>query len=198
MGRFDGTVPRDYKHRAEKKPARKPLPGWLWLLTGLLLGAFVMGLVWLRGQSEVAGGGWVGAQPERPPQAVPEKPEPKPKAVPRREPDFRFYDILANDRVPPKPGVEVAPRREPKPAPRSHRYLVQVGSFGSAGEADTVKARLILMGHDVRVDRAQVPGMGTRYRVRIGPYQGEQAARTVSQTLQSSGYDTALVRLDAG
>ena len=30
-------MPRDYKHRAQKKKAKKPLPGWLWLITGLLL-----------------------------------------------------------------------------------------------------------------------------------------------------------------
>ena len=32
----------DYKHRAQKRPPAKPLPVWLWLLTGLLLG----GLSW--------------------------------------------------------------------------------------------------------------------------------------------------------
>ena len=64
------AVPRDYKHRAQKEPKKKPLPGWLWLLTGLLLGGFIVGLVWLKGQADEAGGAWVGTKPDRPPQAA--------------------------------------------------------------------------------------------------------------------------------
>ncbi|MGB5773990.1 MAG: hypothetical protein WBP89_04960, partial [Sedimenticolaceae bacterium] len=65
-------MPRDYKHRAQKKPPKKPLPGWLWLFTGLLLGGFIVGLVWLKGQSTDTDAQWVGAQPDRPPQGKPQ------------------------------------------------------------------------------------------------------------------------------
>ena len=100
-------MPRDYKHRAQKRPSKKPLPAWLWLLTGLLLGGFIVGLVWLKGQSLDAGGEWVGAKPDRPPQGKAERAA-RVEVPPPPKPRFDFYNMLPKMEVV-VPDDELAP-----------------------------------------------------------------------------------------
>jgi cell division septation protein DedD len=175
-------VPRDYKYRAQRKPKKKPLPAWLWLLTGLLLGAFIFGLVWLRGQSQDAGGGWVGAQPDRLPQG-PVSEKPTAEVPPPPKPRFDFYDLLPKmEVVVPDEELDAPPVPSPvSPAESSgpSRYLVQVGSFRAAEDADRLKAQLALLGFEARVVPARIDNRQMRYRVRLGPHVGKDAVNTV-------------------
>lgn len=187
-------MPRDYKHRAQRKPKKKPLPGWLWLLTGLLLGGFIVGLVWLRGQSELAGGGWVGAEPDRPPQgptkreAVVEVPSPP-------KPRFDFYNMLPEmEVVVPDEELVEAPARSGADAAEV-TYLVQVGSFRQAADADRLKAQLALLGFEAQVTTARISAQDTRYRVRSGPHQGRQAVNAMRKRLADSGFDGIVIRV---
>lgn len=192
-------MPRDYKHRAQRKPQRKPLPGWLWLLTGLLLGGFVVGLVWLRGESVQTGGDWIGARPESLPQGrpAPARVEPQPVAP---KPRFDFYNELPNMEVL-VPDEELD--REPTAAPAAAaaaeaRYLLQVGSFRRAADADRLKAQLALLGFEARVETARVDGGELRYRVRSGPYQGREEVNRVRRRLAENGHQVIAIRLQPG
>ena len=192
-------MPRDYKHRAQRKPQKKPLPGWLWLLTGLLLGGFIVGLVWLRGESVHTGGDWVGVRPENPPQGrpAPARVQQEP-AVPK--PRFDFYNDLPNMEVL-VPDEELD--REPAAAPAAAaaaeaRYLLQVGSFRRAADADRLKAQLALLGFEARVEMARVDGGEQRYRVRSGPYQGRDEVNRVRRRLAENGHQVIAIRLQAG
>ena len=49
------------------------------------------------------------------------------------------------------------------------RYLLQAGAFGASGDAETVKAKIAMLGLNARVESAQISGK-TVYRVRMGPY----------------------------
>ena len=51
----------------------------------------------------------------------------------------------------------------------SARYLLQAGAFGASGDAESVKAKIALLGLSARVESAQI-GNKTVYRVRMGPY----------------------------
>lgn len=191
-------MPRDYKHRAQRKPQKKPLPGWLWLLTGLLLGGFIVGLVWLRGESVQTGGDWVGARPENPPQGrpAPARAEPE-RAAPK--PRFDFYNELPNMEVL-VPDEELD--REPAAAAAASaapdaRYLLQVGSFRRAADADRLKAQLALLGFEARVETARVEGGELRYRVRSGPYQGREAVNRARHRLAENGHQVIAIRLQA-
>jgi cell division protein FtsN len=190
-------VPRDYKHRAQRKPSKKPLPAWLWLLTGLLLGGFIVGLVWLRGQSQDVGGGWVGAQPDRPPQG-PVREAPAAENPPPPKPRFDFYNLL------PKMEVVVPDEELGAPAPAAtapsepagtERYLVQVGSFREAADADRLKAQLALLGFEARVVAARLENRETRYRVRLGPHEGRDAVNAVRTRLGENGFQGIVIRL---
>ena len=51
----------------------------------------------------------------------------------------------------------------------SARYLLQAGAFGASGDAESLKARIAMLGLSARVESAQI-GDKTVYRVRMGPY----------------------------
>jgi cell division protein FtsN len=191
-------VPRDYKHRAQKKPPKKPLPGWLWLLTGLLLGGFIVGLVWLKGQSAEGGGEWVGARPDRPPQGKAE-PARRVEVPPPPKPRFDFYNLLPKmevvvpeDELDQEPaGVAGAPPAEPA------TYLLQVGSFRRSGDAESLKAQLALLGFEARVVSARIGAQDTRFRVRSGPFHGKDALNKARSRLAENGYKGLVIRVDA-
>ncbi len=193
-------MPRDYKHRAQRKPTKKPLPGWLWLLTGLLLGGFIVGLVWLNGQATDPGGDWVTAKPDRPPTG---KPSPSPKAAEVPDPPkprFDFYNMLPEmEVVVPEEELDqpAAPRPNAEPTTaKPERYLVQVGSFRRTEDADRMRAQLALLGFEAKVVSAKINDKDTRYRVRSGPYQGAPAVNAARKRLADNGFNSIVIRAD--
>jgi DedD protein len=64
----------------------------------------------------------------------------------------------------------------PSPAGREGGYQLQVSSFRTQNEADTFSGQLRTRGHKAYVVEAHVPGRGTWYRVRIGPFTSQHAA----------------------
>jgi DedD protein len=62
------------------------------------------------------------------------------------------------------------------PAGREGGYQLQVSSFRTQTEADQFAAQLRARGHKAYVVEAHVPGRGTWYRVRIGPFPSQHAA----------------------
>lgn len=65
------------------------------------------------------------------------------------------------------------PAASPAPAAASAddgaRYILQAGAFGASGDAESLKARIALLGLNARVESAAINGK-TVYRVRMGPY----------------------------
>ena len=188
-------MPRDYKHRAQKRKAKKPLPGWLWLITGVMLGGFISGLFWLQGQSSDVGGEWVGAKPDRPPQGKPQAAR-RAEVPPPPKPRFDFYTMLPemevvvpDDELDQEPAGAVA--REEAPA----NYVVQVGSFRKSQDADRLKAELALLGFEARVVSARIGAQDTRYRVRTGPYRGKKSLDNARKRLADNGLRGMVIRL---
>lgn len=62
------------------------------------------------------------------------------------------------------------------PAGREGGYQLQVSSFRTQGEADGFATQLRARGHKAYVVEAHVPGRGTWFRVRIGPFSTQRAA----------------------
>jgi cell division protein FtsN len=189
-------VPRDYKYRARNKPKKKPLPGWLWLLTGLLLGGFITGLVWLQGQSDEHAAEWAGTPPERPPQGTPQQPPRSVDTTPPK-PRFDFYNMLPEMEVavPVEPveqrPLPSPPKPEPEPeqvAAEPQSVLLQIGSFRRSADADRMRAQLALIGIEATVSSARIGPQDTRYRVRSGPYPSKAAASKDEQRLASNGF----------
>jgi cell division septation protein DedD len=79
-----------------------------------------------------------------------------------------------------KAATDVAQIDSPAPAeaPAGHDggYQLQVSSFHTEGEAQAFADQLRARGHKAYVLEAHVPGRGTWYRVRIGPFATQHAA----------------------
>ncbi len=65
-------------------------------------------------------------------------------------------------------------------APAGHEggFQLQVSSFRTQAEGDSFASQLRARGHKAYVVAANVPGRGTWYRVRIGPFASQHAAAT--------------------
>ncbi|SDW89536.1 SPOR domain-containing protein [Thiocapsa roseopersicina] len=177
---------------------------WSFLLGGML-GAFGVGLYWTQNPDAM----------QTPPTALPAKVE-RPAATP---PSFEFPNLLRDTEVdiaPPPPPPPAAPRPEPRieveprtavetvqpaavaapavPTSTTGRgFLVQVGSFRRAGDAERLKAELALLGITSRVEVATIPSGETYHRVRTGPYADQAAVDKVRGLLKRNGKDAMTI-----
>jgi len=126
--------------------------------------------------------------------AVSTTPPPAASGVDGR-PRFEFYKILTDkEGASTKSGhrPSTAPAKEsPKPSAQSGAYFLQAGSFSSAEDADKLKAKLALLGMEAGVQSADVPGKGTYYRVRLGPYHNTNELNAANNTLKQNGINDA-------
>lgn len=73
------------------------------------------------------------------------------------------------------------------------RYILQAGAFGGSGDAETVKAKIAMLGLNARVEAAQISGK-TIYRVRMGPYGTASELADAKAKLASGGLPAMAVR----
>lgn len=188
---------RDYKH-TRVKPDRKPVPGWVWMLTGLAIGLLVALLVYLQGQP---------SRPRTTPmpssQPAPVKAEEKKKTKtmkPASEENaglrYEFYTLLPESEVvipdqeltqaTAKPGTEAS---TPKAV-----YMLQAGSFRREQEAESLKAQLALIGIESSIEKVTVHG-DTWHRLRIGPFTSVRDVNETRNRLQRNDINAILVKL---
>lgn len=173
---------------SRRKPARRNstsrssgAPGWIWLLTGLVVGAFIASLVWLAKQPD-SGLPSANKLADNIKQAAPDTKQ-------LSKPIFEFYTRLSeseeivesveettavnNDMAP-----DASPAEETLPA----SYLLQAASFRNYKDADALKAKLILMGMDVKVETVGSHG-DTWHRVIVGPFTSTSRLAEARSTL---------------
>jgi cell division septation protein DedD len=78
-----------------------------------------------------------------------------------------------------------APSPETAQAGHDGGYQLQVSSFRSQAEAESFADQLRARGHKAYVLEARVPGRGTWYRVRIGPFATQHAAMQYRVTFEA-------------
>jgi cell division protein FtsN len=169
-------VARDYKN--PPKPARGNRM-WLGILLGIALGiAFAAGMAWwLRDALRVA---------FQPPPVAHDLPAPPPKPIePEVKPDYDFYELLPQSGASGETTPAPAPERADA-APGAEGYFVQAGSFQDAQDADTLKARLTLLGASVQIQTVDLPDKGRWHRVRLGPYASRAEAELTQKLLDEN------------
>lgn len=93
----------------------------------------------------------------------------------------------------PKPEPEPTPEPEAKPKPSKPaevdrdqaRFTLQISSFQSRVEADTLRAQMNAAGYKPYIVEAEVPDKGTWYRVRLGLYASYDDAIAAKQAFES-------------
>jgi len=178
---------------------RQGLPGWLWLLTGILIG---LGLAWYlfgKGYIPQPGGAAVtaesaeSAEPATPPGAE----EVAPRTKDSKRPQYDFFTVLPEMEVV-VPEQELIEQVQPKAdtaagTPEGARYLLQVGSFRDMSDADQLKARLALLGIVARVQAVTV-NEPTWHRVRVGPVASAREADDLRSRLADNGIDSLVMK----
>ena len=77
--------------------------------------------------------------------------------------------------------------------PEGGPYIVQIASFRSLEDADSLKAKLILNGFNPVVQSVVLSGEEKRYRVRLGPYPDRASLEAARAQLRAGGHGNPLV-----
>lgn len=194
---------RDYKYASSK--IKKPLPAWLWLITGFALGLIVAFFVYLNGQQALKEARLqaLGKTPAVSSAHQAEQPEEPAEPTKRK---FDFYTLLPELEVLVPEEEQTERASEPVPQTPDYRpqaparsasqaisgYVLQAGSFQKLVEADSLKARLALMGVESSIQTVKVD-QGTWHRVRVGPYRDRQQANRMRAKLRKNHIDTVLL-----
>jgi cell division protein FtsN len=83
--------------------------------------------------------------------------------------------------------IQAAPATAVRPPAAGSGYLLQVGAFPAAADAEALKAKLALQGFVANVQTVQV-GNQTFHRVRLGPYRSATELESVQNRLAGAGY----------
>jgi cell division protein FtsN len=87
-----------------------------------------------------------------------------------------------------------APTVSTPAAPAAFTYLIQVGAYTRADDAEAQRAKLAMQGFTARVQEREQAGR-TVYRVRLGPFDSKAEADALQGKLQGAGIDGQLVRV---
>ena len=86
------------------------------------------------------------------------------------------------------------PNSQPSQGADPFTYFVQAGAFRIQADADAQRARLLLLGMQASVTQREQAGRPI-WRVRVGPFQNQDAAERTKARLVGNGFDAALVRV---
>lgn len=199
-----------------KRNDRQGIPGWLWGLSGLLLGAMIFGYVFMGDQWRRKLGNLPQPNPDAQAPATtgdagvaddaPAADKPRPKydfytLLPEKEVVIPDAELAEEARAEARKSATTGPvttgtaaTTTPPPVvandggnnANGDRYLLQAGAFRGSDEAEALKAQIALTGEVARVESAQINGT-TVYRVRMGPYAAASALAAAKQALASHG-----------
>ena len=95
------------------------------------------------------------------------------------------------EKAPSRQEARIEPERATKSA---GKFWLQTGSFASESDAEDLKARLAMAGWEAVVQSAAVADKGTRYRVRLGPFDNTDELNRVKGELGKRGFDAAVIK----
>ena len=183
--------------RGAKRKTSGGIPAWFWLLGGILIGLGIAIVLMFRGYL-----------PELKQHILSDKDTPSSTAEPAlveekgtesvkpKKPRYDFFTVLPEMEVV-VPDQELSRKAEPVPdtmgGGAQDNYILQVGSFQSAVDAEQMKARLALLGTVANVQTVTVNG-NTWHRVRIGPFQGARKADEMRRLLADNQIDTLVMK----
>ncbi len=189
-------MPRDYKN-SRRKPEKKPVAGWVWMLSGLMIGLLVALLVYLSQQP-----GTTNTQSKSSPAPVKkpvasQKPKQKQKTSKQKNDNglrYEFYTVLPESEIViPEQELIQRERDSPSAQKKKHVYILQAGSFRKVQEAETLKARLALLGIESSVEKVIVHG-DTWHRIRIGPFVSLRDINSTRNRLRKNDINAILIR----
>lgn len=201
--------------RGSRKNGSTGIPAWFWLLGGILIGLGAAVTLMFRGYlpefKERAPAIDTPAQSISSKALITEK-EPEPE-----KPRFDFFTVLPEMEVvvpeqelqrkalsKPEPVVVSEPQNSTQTANTANsnttastanddRYILQVGSFKSAAEAEQMKAQLAIIGFSASVQTVTVNDQ-TWHRIRVGPFEGAREAESMRRMLVDNKFQPLVMK----
>jgi cell division protein FtsN len=93
----------------------------------------------------------------------------------------------------PPPAPPVAKPEPAAQAPLSTQFFLQAGSFRRKDDAESVRAQIILLGQNVRVESGTVREE-TWYRVLVGPFANREQLAVSQKALSANGFSNLLLQ----
>ena len=187
-----------HKKMAKKtSPGSKPLPGWVWMVTGLMIGLFVAFLVHLKDN-------YTGVTIETTEQAQPKQRDARAvrkleqaTVPPPERTRFDFYTILPEMEIAiPDDEIETQTTRPEHPVLKQPgKFVLQAGSFKTVDQADRMKASLALLGVEAKIQSVTINNNETWHRVRLGPYENVTELNRIRSRLRQNNIDAILLKL---
>ena len=185
------------RRRPAGRAKRKPVPGWLWLIAGLLIGLGLATFALLNGYIPQP------KQQAKQSQPAPELGTPDNEAIVANpgsdpgpaadKPRYDFFTVLPEmEVVVPEQELREQARRDASSG-SAGSYVLQVGSFQNPVDADGVKARLAMLGIVSKIQIVTVND-ATWHRVRVGPYDSAREIERLKRQLQDNNIDSRVFR----
>jgi len=181
------------KRNTRTKKQKNSLP-WGPMFLSFAVGAFVMFLLHLKDNVQ-------------PTQISEKSHKVKKEKKTHVEPKFEFYTLLPETEVVvDEPDTSkkiivtapVQPGNKKESKVKKVKYMLQVGSFRKASDADAHKAKLAFLGIESTIQTVTVDGKETWHRVQVGPIIGRDKVDALKKKLQKNGIDSLLVRAKNG
>jgi len=201
-------MPRDYAH-VPKQGHRSGMPGWAWLLIGLLIGLFVALLIYINDYTASSNKTAVGdafnsifdrgAKEVRDVKKQLKNAPPPPAKNNSNKPRFDFYTILPElEVIIPKDEVKTSQTspavNKPGQSDLTQALMLQAGSFQRHEEADKLKAKLALQGISANIQTVKINQNETWHRVRIGPITQSHKLHETQRRLGKMGVASIIVK----
>lgn len=197
-------MPKDYAKTPRPENART-LPGWVWMLAGLIIGLFIALLIYINNNTAKDHKTNLsttlnrifdeGANVTR---AAKEKTKAKvAKAIRETRPKFDFYTILPELEIaiPEEELIKKARSNKKTPSKESdNRYILQAGSFRNPAQADHMKAQLAMQGIVANIQPVKINDKDTWYRVRIGPLHDIASLNRTRRRLRENNIASIVVK----
>lgn len=182
------TKKKTARKTTRKAGQKRPVPGWIILLSGVLSGLLLAIFIYIKG--------WV-PEPIQQNQPVPgvakevEQPiEDVSKDLSKSKPDYDFYSVLPEmEVVIPKEELEQQAARDSK----EYTYILQVASFKNRPDAEELKARIAFTGQIAYIQSIDVNGTEW-HRVRVGPFDSSREADKQKRQLEEGGHKALVLK----
>ena len=188
------------RHMSEKKP----VPGYIWLLAGLVIGLFASFLVYLDKQPTQNISFTESVKQElkqaRQQKAI-EQSQTNTSDDKTKKPRFEFYTILSELEVF-VPEIDFEKKEAPDTITKSFntnnlhskKYLLQAGSFKNNADAERLKASLAFLGVQASIQNVDI-NQDSWHRVRIGPFTNPERLRETLHTLKQNNIHAMTMEL---
>ena len=188
------------KMAKKNKSGSAPLPGWVWMITGLFIGLFVAFLIHLKDNypglslPETA---TTAKQTRRDTRDVRKSATSNIPAAPKTQ--YDFYTILPEMEIA-VPDTEVNESTGKNTAfKHNSKFILQAGSFKKLSQADEMKASLALLGVQAKIQSVTInnanSGATTWHRVRLGPYDSFGEMNKIRSRLRKNKIEALLLKL---